>query len=75
MNHYQTRDGEPAPRGVGAHCNHLLSGQSYQEDDDDVTDLEDTDGDHDLHHAAQEPPVVGGGDLSYIGGAEDTDNA
>ena len=45
------------------------------DEEDDVTDLEDPDGDHDLHHAAQEPPVVGGGDLGHVGGAEDADNA
>ena len=37
----------------------------------DDTDLEDPDGHHDLHHAAQEAPVVGGGDLSHVGGAQD----
>ena len=27
--YYQTRYGEPAPRGVGTHCDHLTSGQSH----------------------------------------------
>ena len=37
--------------------------------------LEDPDGHHDLHHAAQEASVARGGDLRHVGGAEDAHNA